>query len=179
MIDSFIKQALQLLTLVMSVAVLTVTNLFAGAELPPLRTVERVDLQRYLGVWYEIARYPNRFQKDCRESRAVYSLRDNGEIEVVNQCTSIKDGSLKEAKGNAWPVDETNSRLKVSFFWPFRGDYWIMELGSAYEYAVIGTPNRKFFWILSRKPVMDNILYQEILLRAKQQGYDPSAVIRQ
>ncbi len=151
----------------------------AGAELPPLLTVPQVDLQRYLGQWHEIARYPNRFQKDCLESGARYSLRDDGEIEVLNQCIDAQNGEPRQAKGRAWPVDNTNARLKVSFFWPFCGDYWIMELGTAYEYAVIGTPNRKYFWILSRTRSMDDALYEAILQRAKEQGFDPSLVVRQ
>ncbi len=152
----------------------------AGADLPPLQTVPQVDLQRYLGQWYEIARYPNRFQKGCLESSAVYSLRDDGDILVLNRCKDSETGKQRQAKGHAWVVDSTsNAKLKVSFFWPFRGDYWIIELGSEYEYAVIGTPNRKYFWILSRTRTMDDTLYAAILQRAKQQGFDPGLVVRQ
>lgn len=151
----------------------------AGASLPPLQTVQQVDLKRYLGQWYEIARYPNRFQKNCLESSASYTLRDDGDIEVLNRCTDSETGKHRQAKGHAWVVDTTsNAKLKVSFFWPFRGDYWIIELGSEYEYAVIGTPNRKYFWILSRTRTMDHTLYATILQRAKQQGFDPAQVVR-
>ena len=152
----------------------------AGAsDLPPLRTVERVDLSRYLGRWYEIARLPNSFQKNCLKSLADYSLRDDGDITVLNSCTDKQDGSLRQSKGSAWVVDTaTNARLKVSFFWPFRGDYWIIELGNQYEYAVVGTPNRKYFWVLSRTQTMDNALYEGIIQRAKLQGFDTGAVVR-
>ncbi len=152
----------------------------ADAGLPPLQTVQQVDLKRYLGQWYEIARYPNWFQKNCLESSASYTLRDDGDIEVLNRCKDSEDGRQRQAKGHAWVVDSaSNAKLKVSFFWPFRGDYWIIELGREYEYAVIGTPNRKYFWILSRTRSMDDTLYTAILQRAKQQGFDPAQVVRQ
>jgi apolipoprotein D and lipocalin family protein len=152
----------------------------ADTGLPPLQTVQQVDLKRYLGQWYEIARYPNRFQKNCQESSASYALRDDGDIEVLNRCKDSGDGKQRQSKGHAWVVDSaSNAKLKVSFFWPFRGDYWIIELGKEYEYAVIGTPNRKYFWILSRTRTMDDTLYAAILQRAKQQGFDPGLVVRQ
>lgn len=152
----------------------------ADTSQPPLQTVQQVDLKRYLGQWYEIARYPNRFQKSCLESSANYALRDDGDIEVLNRCKDSGDGKQRQSKGHAWVVDSTsNAKLKVSFFWPFRGDYWIIELGREYEYAVIGTPNRKYFWILSRTRAMDDTLYAAILQRAKQQGFDPGLVVRQ
>jgi len=149
------------------------------SELPPLHTVAQVDLSRYLGRWYEIARLPNSFQKKCLKSRADYSLRDDGDIAVLNSCQDKQDGSLRQSKGRAWVVDPaTNARLKVSFFWPFRGDYWIIELGNQYEYAVVGTPNRRYFWILSRSETMDSTLYEAILQRAGQQGFDTGAVVK-
>jgi apolipoprotein D and lipocalin family protein len=152
----------------------------ADTALPPLQTVQQVDLKRYLGQWHEIARYPNRFQKGCLESSASYALRDDGDIEVLNSCKDSGDGKQRQSKGQAWVVDSvSNAKLKVSFFWPFRGDYWIIELGREYEYAVIGTPNRKYFWILSRTRSMDDTLYTAILQRAKQQGFDPGLVVRQ
>jgi apolipoprotein D and lipocalin family protein len=146
---------------------------------PPLETVAHVDLQRYLGRWYEIARYPNRFQQGCQDSRADYSQRENGEIEVLNSCRDTESGAVRQAKGRAWVVDSaSNAKLKVSFFWPFRGDYWIIELGSDYEYAVVGTPDRNYFWILSRSPQMPDQLYNQILQRAEQQGFLPARVIK-
>jgi len=152
----------------------------ADTGLPPLQTVPQVDLKRYLGQWYEIARYPNWFQKGCLESSASYAWRDDGDIEVLNRCRDSEDGRQRQAKGHAWVVDSvSNAKLKVSFFWPFRGDYWIIELGKEYEYAVIGTPNRKYFWILSRTRSMDDSLYAAILQRAKQQGFDPGLMVRQ
>jgi apolipoprotein D and lipocalin family protein len=148
--------------------------------IPPLRTVEKVDLTRYLGSWHEIARLPNRFQSGCAASSAEYSLRENGEITVINSCRNDKDNSIRQVKGRAWSVDvDSNARLKVSFFWPFRGDYWIIELGKEYEYSVVGTPDRKYLWVLSRTATMDNDLFSAILQRAQQQGFDSGAVVRE
>ncbi|BEH09700.1 lipocalin family protein [Geobacter sulfurreducens subsp. ethanolicus] len=152
----------------------------AASASPPLLTVEYVDLNRYVGTWYEIARYPNSFQKGCLGSNAHYALRQDGDIDVVNSCRDVEDGDIRRAKGRAWVVDKaSNARLKVSFFWPFRGDYWIIELGKDYEYAVVGTPNRKYLWVLSRTPVMDDEVYAAIMERVRRQGFDPERVIRE
>jgi apolipoprotein D and lipocalin family protein len=147
---------------------------------PPLSVVPCVDLERYAGVWYEIARYPHRFQEGCVGSRATYALRDDGKISVLNECYEESfSGKLRTAQGKAWVVDkETNAKLKVSFFWPFSGDYWIIDLGEDYEYAVVGHPTRKYLWILSRTKEMEESLYREILVRLREKGYDTSKLIR-
>ena len=150
----------------------------SGKDLPPVQTVAKVDLARYVGLWYEIARYPNSFQKNCRDSTAMYTARKDGDIEVVNRCRSEKDGSTREAKARAWVVDtESNARLKVSFFWPFRGDYWIIDLGQDYEYAVVGTPNRKYLWILNRTPEMAPDVLARIIENVEKQGFDGSKLV--
>jgi apolipoprotein D and lipocalin family protein len=140
----------------------------------PLKTVNFVDINRYIGEWYEIARYEHRFQKGCVGSKATYSLRDDGKITVVNECFEKSfSGNIRSAKGKAWVVDkQSNAKLKVSFFWPFSGDYWIIDLGENYEYAVIGHPDRKYLWILSRTPEMNENVYNEILVRLEKQDYD-------
>ncbi len=143
-----------------------------GGDLPALQTVAKVDLARYVGLWYEIGRYPNSFQKNCQNSTAMYTARPDGDIDVLNSCKNQQDGSLLEAKGRAWVVDYASSaRLKVSFFWPFRGDYWIIDLGPEYEYAVVGTPNRKYLWILSRTPEMEPEVLSQIVQRVEKQGF--------
>ncbi len=148
----------------------------AGAEQHPLEVVPRVDLSRYLGTWYEIASFPQRFQKGCTDSKAVYSLRKDGNIEVLNSC--LRNGKVDTAKGKAWVVDSaSNAKLKVSFFWPFRGDYWIIELGKDYEYAVVSAPSRKYLWILSRTPTMDAGVYTGIVDRLKDRGFDVSRLV--
>jgi apolipoprotein D and lipocalin family protein len=146
-------------------------------SLPPLEVVPRVELSRYTGTWYEIARYPNSFQKDCIHSSAVYKLGSDGSISVINSC--LKNGAMKTAKGKARVVDPfTNARLKVSFFWPFSGDYWIIDLGEDYDYAVVSEPRRKYLWILARNPRMDDGLYAEILQRIREKGFDPRILIK-
>lgn len=146
-------------------------------ELPPLKTVAHVDLDRYLGLWYEIGRYPNSFQESCLDSTAIYTTRADGDIEVVNSCRDGRDGRLRQAKGRAWVVGTGNARLKVSFFWPFRGDYWIMDVGDEYEYAVVGTPNRKYLWILSRTPSLHPEVLARILQDVEKQGFDPDKLL--
>jgi apolipoprotein D and lipocalin family protein len=147
---------------------------------PPLHVVSFVDLTRYTGTWYEIARYPHKFQKGCIGSKATYALRDDGKLSVLNECYEDTDkNTLRSAKGKAWIVDtNTNAKLKVSFFWPFSGDYWIIDLGKNYEYAVIGHPDRKYLWILSRTQVMDASKYEGILNRLQEHHYDTSRLIR-
>jgi apolipoprotein D and lipocalin family protein len=146
----------------------------------PLRTVTSVDLDRYLGRWYEIASYPAWFQKNCTATTADYSLRDDGLIKVVNSCRKGSlEGKLKQANGKAKVVDTpSNAKLKVSFFWPFWGPYWIIDLDPDYRWAVVGVPNRKYLWILSRTPHMDDQVYEDIVSRLRDQGYDPARLIR-
>lgn len=151
----------------------------ASAPQPPLDVVPAVDLSRYVGKWYEIASFPTWFQKGCTGSTAEYSLRPDGGIDVLNQCRKMPDGGLDSARGKAWVTDPaTNAKLRVQFFWPFSGDYWIIELGPDYEYSVVGHPSRDYLWILSRTPLMDEGRYQRILERVRQKGYDLSRLVR-
>lgn len=152
----------------------------SAAEAPPLRTVERVELERYLGTWYEIAAYPQRFQKDCTATTATYSPGPDGEIRVLNRCRKkTLDGRLDEAVGRARVVDaNTGAKLEVSFFGPFWGDYWIIDLGQDYEYAVVGHPSREYLWILSRTPTLAAPTYDAIIERLVAQGYDPAKLVR-
>lgn len=151
-----------------------------------LTTVPSVDLNRYSGKWFEIARYPNKFQKKCvGNTTATYTVKEGGQIEVVNECLE-KDGQTDRAKGKARIVDKTtNAKLKVRFapaflsFLPMVwGDYWIIDLADDYGYAAIGDPKRDYFWILSRKPELDDATYQAILRRAEQKGFDPAKVYK-
>jgi len=146
------------------------------AESAALDTVEFVDLERYLGTWFEIASYPAWFQKNCTASTAEYSMRDDGAIQVINRCRKGGlDGKPKTSKGKATVVDrETNAKLKVSFFWPFKGNYWIIDLDDDYRWVVVGEPKRKYLWILSRSAQMDEATYGAILSRLPEMGYDPA-----
>ena len=151
----------------------------AAAPQTPLETVPRVDLNRYVGRWYEIASFPTWFQKGCLGSTADYRLRPDGEIDVLNQCRKAPDGVPDSARGRAWVTDPgTNAKLKVQFFWPFRGDYWIIDLGRDYDYAVVGHPGRDYLWVLSRTPHMEDELYGRILERVRQKGYDPGRLVK-
>jgi apolipoprotein D and lipocalin family protein len=161
-------------------SLLSATTNAAAAPDRPLETVPHVELQRYAGTWYEIAAYPQRFEKGCTGTTATYTLRADGQVEVVNRCARDSlNGHVTVAKGHAHVVDErTNARLKVSFFWPFWGDYWIIDLGRDYEYAVVGNPSRKYLWILSRTPAMGPTVYDGILARLRAQGYDTARLVR-
>lgn len=155
-------------------------------ELPPLKTVDTVNLARYQGKWFEIARYPNRFQKKCAGNiTATYIINPNGRIKVVNECRTI-DGKAISATGEAKIVDRsTNAKLKVRFapaflsFLPMVwGDYWVIDLDRGYQYAVIADPEREYFWILSRTQTIDDSAYEAILKRAESQGFERSKVIK-
>jgi len=151
-----------------------------GGAAKPLETVAKVDLERYLGTWYEIAAIPQRFQRDCVATTATYAKRDDGDIAVLNQCQEkTLDGRVKQARGRAWVDDhETNAKLKVQFFWPFWGRYWIIELDPDYRYAVVGHPSRNYLWILSRTPRLAEAVYQALMQRIAAQGYDTSRIVR-
>jgi apolipoprotein D and lipocalin family protein len=146
----------------------------AKAQDKPLEVVDHVDLERYLGTWYEIATIPQRFQKGCVGVTATYSLRTDGKIRVINRCRKeTLDGPLRDVEGKAWVVDKTtNAKLKVQFFWPFSGDYWIIELDPDYRWAVVGHPKRNYLWILSRTPRIDPALYDDLIDRIGNKGYD-------
>jgi apolipoprotein D and lipocalin family protein len=145
-----------------------------------LLTVPKVDLQRYAGKWFEIARLPNEFQEQCTgDVTATYSPRDDGKIDVVNRCRTAKPGKEWEvAEGVGRPMDDTNAKLKVSFLpelvrwlpigW---GDYWILELDPEYRYALVGEPGRQNLWLLSRTPAMPNDQVQDILARAREMEF--------
>ncbi len=142
--------------------------------------VDTVDFNLYAGTWHEIARLPNRFQRDCTgEVTATYELRPDGKIAVLNRCLG-RDGRLKTARGTARLADPKGSKakLKVSFFWPFSGDYWILGLDTDYRWALVGGPKRNYLWILSREPRMDEQTYAQIVELARRQGFDTSRLIR-
>ena len=152
-----------------------------SSDANPVTTVGAVDLDRYVGRWFEIARVPNRFQKQCaRGTTAEYTVRDDGSITVVNRCIK-EDGSTAEAEGVAKVVDMvTRAKLKVSFVsflgWrPFWGDYWVIGLAEDYTWAVVGTPDRKYGWILGRTPALDEATMTTIFAVIERNGYRRSA----
>lgn len=155
------------------IALLLTADLLIAAA--PVQTVPKVDLQRYLGKWYQIAYFPTRFQPNKGGMvTAEYSLDKKGNIRVVN--TSYKDDEGRQmrdrATAKAWSVDKSNSKLKVKFVWFVSGDYWIVKLDDKnYSYSVVSDPSRKYLWILSRSPVMDKSVYKEITDFLSQNGW--------
>lgn len=154
------------------------TSLIIAQQKTP-ETVKYVDLKKYVGLWYEIAKIPNSFQDQCKKSTtAKYVLNEDGEISVTNSCID-EDGEIDEAKGVVRVVDkQTNARLEVSFVsflgWrPFWGDYWIIGLDDNYKWAVVGTPGRKYGWILSRTKTLDEMTMKKINEVLIKQGYNP------
>lgn len=148
--------------------------LFSCSSYPTLETVDRVDLNKYIGKWYEIASFPQRFQKGCHCTTAEYSLSPKGYIIVVNRCNRDSiNGRVTQIEGKAFIEEGTgNAKLKVQFFWPFRGKYWIIELAEDYSYAVVGHPNRQYLWILSRTPKMNEKVFAMLLEKLKQKQFD-------
>ena len=152
----------------------------SAAAAAPLPTVDHVDLSRYAGTWYEIASYPKWFQRGCVATQATYALRPNGQVEVLNACREERlDGKVRQAKGKAWVVDKaTNAKLKVQFFWPFRGDYWIVALDPEYRWTVVGDPARASCWILSRTRTLDDGTFAAIVDRVRALGFEPERLRR-
>lgn len=137
-------------------------------------TVKELDLNRYLGTWYEIARFPHSFEKNLVGVTATYSLRDDGKIKVLNQgYKNTLDGALSVAEGKAKIPDKSQpGKLKVSFFWIFYADYNVLELDENYQYAMIGSSTDNYFWILCRTPQMDSAVYEMLLEKARKRGYN-------
>ena len=143
-------------------------------------TVKDLDLERYLGKWYEIARYPNSFEKDLVGVTAEYSLRKDGKIKVINSGYKNElGGKFKKAIGKAKvPNPDDPAKLKVSFFWIFYSDYFVMELDEKnYSWAVVGSSSPKYLWILSREPSISKTLLDDIKSRIEKRGYDPSKLL--
>lgn len=165
--------------LIILVSVWAFSAAASGDDKPPLQTVPSVDLQRYMGTWYEIAAFPQKFQKGCHCTRADYEMTDKGYVRVINSCRKDSAGGRgKIARGKAFVVEETgNAKLKVQFFWPFRGDYWIIELPDDYSHVVVGAPDREYLWILARTPQIDEALYQEIVARCAEKSFDVARLV--
>lgn len=144
----------------------------------PLTAVDYVDTERYLGRWYEVARFPNQFEKNCEGVTAEYARRDDGLIAVTNTCRKgSPDGEVKVAKGRARVVDtESNAKLEVSFFGPFWGDYWVIGLAEDYSPALVGEPSGRYLWILSRTPTISDGVRDAALNDLRALGYNTDAL---
>lgn len=167
-------QALHIRVLVSLLALLFTTHAMAQT----LQTVPYVDLNKYAGKWYEIASIPQRFQKGCNCTTAEYTVTDKGYVIVENRCNKDSiNGKQSYIKGKAFAVKNSgNAKLKVQFFWPFKGKYWIIDLADDYSYAVVGHPNKKYLWILSRTATMNSTTYKQIISRIKEKGFDISKI---
>lgn len=162
-----------------------VADVPATPAMQPLASVEALDVQRYMGKWYEISHYPNWFQKKCQgASRAEYALKDNGEVAVVNRCR-LENGEMNTATAVGRQVGGPNSaRLKVSFapawlsFIPaVWGDYWVVDLDPDYSLVAVSEPKREYLWVLSRTPQVDPARYTALLARLEGQGFDVSKLV--
>jgi len=164
----------QLKTLLSGLILATASVACKPAE--PLETVQSIDLQRYSGTWYELASYPQFFERGCSNVKATYTLK-SGYVEVFNQC--IKNGKPNDIKGKAFVVPNSgNARLKVQFFWPFKGNYWIIDLADDYTWAIVSDPKRKTLWILSRTPHMNQMLYNILIDKLVNKGFDKDKIVR-
>ena len=153
-------------------------SFFSCGEDKELATVKNVSLTKYAGTWYEIAKLPNSFEKGMDCISATYTVLDNGKVEVRNKGRLVdKNNKWKDIKGKAWVPDATEpGRLKVQFFWPFAGDYYIIDLADDYSYALVGSPSRDFLWILCRNKTIENATYDALLAKAKLHGFETSKV---
>lgn len=145
----------------------------ASSTLSTLPTAPHVDLARYQGTWYEVARLPLYWERECAaDITAAYTLRPDGKIDVVNRCRKA-NGRDSVSRGTAVLVkpDSSNAKLKVTFFWPFAGDYWILDLDPDYRWALVGTPDRRHLWILCRAPRLDRLILARLLAEAEAHGF--------
>jgi len=139
-----------------------------------------LDLNRYAGTWYELARFDTFFQKGCVASTATYTPRENGDVTVLNRCREDRvDGKLKEITGKAWVPDRAEpGKLRVQFFWPFSGPYWVLEVAEDYSWALVGHPEKTRCWVFTRAPAIEDGLYQQLVEKLRARGYDVSKLVR-
>lgn len=143
-----------------------------------LPTVEKVDLERYAGTWFEIARLPNSFEDGLKCVTATYTLLDNGKVGVTNQGVNENTGKTETAEGKARVKDPSEpGQLRVVFFWPFGGDYFIIDLDADYRYALVGAPDREYLWILAREKQLDPSTLSMLLEKAKSLGFSTDKLI--
>jgi apolipoprotein D and lipocalin family protein len=151
----------------------------ASSGVIPLQPVQHIELKRYTGLWYDIAHYPSKYQDGCQDSVVRFSLRDDGEIDVLNSCRDKRKGELHHADGLGWVTDSaSNARLKISYFWPFRKEYVIIDQGKEYEYSVVCTTDRKNLWIIARAPIISKDIFERILSNIEKQGFHRDNLIK-
>ena len=158
--------------------IIMLLSLLSCKSSEPLTTVTNFNVDKYVGKWYEIGRFPNKFEKNLECVTADYQLKSNGKIAVTNSGQT-PDGKIKTAKGTARvPDSEHPGQLKVTFFWPFSGDYYVIDIDDDYSVALVGSPSRKFLWILARTKTIDNESYLALLQKAKELNFDETRMIK-
>ena len=169
-----IQKVILLIVILVSIVVLSSCYTSKKMSTASIPTVKDFRFERYLGLWYEIARLPNSFEKDLDNVTANYSLRDNGEINVLNKGFNIEKKQWKEATGRAWSSDPKKpAHLRVSFFWIFSSDYKIIALDlENYSYALVTSTSKKYLWVLSRTPKMDADIYASLIKIANKYEFD-------
>jgi apolipoprotein D and lipocalin family protein len=154
----------------------------AELNLPPPQVVSSVDIERYAGKWYEIARLANSFQEGCVNTTATYTVKSPGKVHVLNECDKPRESGSskhKSVEGAAHVVKGSDgAKLDVTFLWPFKGNYWILELAPDYSYAAVGSPTRNNLWILSRSPTLKEEIYQSLLKRLQADGFETEKLIK-
>ena len=151
------------LTLVMFYMVLTA---------PVNKPVEKLDLTKFAGKWYSLYSIPTIYDKDSRETTAFYNLNKDGYYNVTTLYKKGDNNEVHTFKSKLFPVEHNEGELKAQFLWPFKVDYWVIEMPDDYSYVVVGHPDHKFLFIMSRKPFIDKKIYEDILIRCKAKGYD-------
>jgi apolipoprotein D and lipocalin family protein len=160
-------------------AVLVVLSACGASPPSGIEPVKNFDVNRYLGTWYEIARFDHRFERGLEHVTAEYSLRSDGKIKVVNTGYDVNKGRWNSATGTAkFDGDKTVGSLAVTFFWPFYGGYYIVELDKDYQYALVVGPSKKYLWILARHPTLDASVYNALVEKARGLGYPVDALIK-
>ena len=158
----------------LNIALLLAFSLWAlsCASREDISTAENIDIKRYMGVWYEIARYENSFQRGLKNCRAEYSLGEDGTVLVINSGED-ENSKLKKVEGRAYASDRKDfSKLRVSFFWPFYGDYYILEIDKNYQWVLVGGRDKNYLWILARDKNLSERQLGEILKKAESRGYN-------
>lgn len=142
--------------------------------------VGNVELNKYAGIWYDIASFPMRFQKGCHCTSAEYTLMPDGYVKVLNKCRKGSyQGDWTSITGKAFVVEgSNNTKLKVQFFWPFKGDYWIVKLDEDYQWAVVSSPKKDYLWILSRTRILDETLYHHLITTLNAEGYETDKLVK-
>jgi apolipoprotein D and lipocalin family protein len=164
-----------------SILILLTIMLFSSSNAQKvLNVMTDIDLKRYTGTWFEIARLPNSFEKKLKCISATYTLRNDGKITVLNKGNYIADPQKSSsANGVAWLPDKSvPGKLKVQFFWPFSGNYWILDLAKDYKYVLVGEPSFKYLWILAREKTISEQTYQMLLQKAQNMGFNISNIIK-